>query len=169
VGASLAVFSLKNLGIICGKITSQLDLAVSLIYTTYGPIWSYNGWAWYICNSCRILNWVLYIFTLSPAYNFSILIAGFITIFCLVSTCNAILWICWLALSLTAHSDKEPSFTVISYLTRWHMESLSLLMHSTLSSSYYIFENVLQMPSLWIFLVGFQVQIRWWAGYKRRH
>jgi hypothetical protein len=40
VGASLAVFSLKNLGIICGKITSQLDLAVSLIYTTYGPIWA---------------------------------------------------------------------------------------------------------------------------------
>ena len=28
------------------------------------------------------------------------------------------------------------------------MESLSLLMHNTLSSSYYIFENVLQMPSL---------------------
>ena len=57
-----------------------------------------------------ILNWVLYIFTLSPAHNFSILIAGFITILCLVSTCNAILWICWLALSLTVHSDKEPSF-----------------------------------------------------------
>jgi len=52
----------------------------------------------------------MYIFTLSPAHNFSILIAGFITILCLVSTCNAILWICWLALSLTVHSDKEPSF-----------------------------------------------------------
>jgi hypothetical protein len=54
--------------------------------------------------------------TLCPAHNFSLLISGFITILCLVSTCNAILWICWLSLSSSISCTVDWQFIVIESL-----------------------------------------------------